>query len=75
MPNKDALLITDVIEQVVLVLPASPQSEHVVIGIYGSLNSGVIDFRVLQGSRHEHVRWDIVGATHEDWNTIQSQEE
>ena len=71
MPNQHSLLVTYVIEDIVFILPATPQTKHVVIGVNSCLDSFVINIWVFHGSRHEHIRWDIVRASDEDWNSIQ----
>jgi hypothetical protein len=71
MPYQHSLLVTYVIEDVVFILPTTPQAKHIVIGVNSCLYCFVINLWVFHGSRHEHIRWNIVRPPNEYWNSIQ----
>ena len=72
MPDKHALLIACVVEDIVFVLSSTPQAKHVVVGVYSCLYSQVVDQPVvLKRPRHEHIWWDVVGAPHENRHSVQ----
>ena len=69
------MLITDIIEDIVLILTTTPKSEHVIVAIYCILDSLVVNLRILESSRHEHVRRNVVSSFHKGRNAVDSSEE
>lgn len=53
-----------------LVLAASPEPQHVVVSVNGCLDRLVINIWLSKSPWHEHVRRDVVRASHEHRDPI-----
>ncbi len=64
VPDQQPLLVAQLVENVVVVLPAAPEAQHVLVRLQRVVDDAPVDLGVSQRFRHEHLRRDVVAAPH-----------
>lgn len=71
MPNQQPILITQIVEDIVVELPATPYTKHIEVPEDGGLDGFGVDGGVFKGAGHEHVGGDVVAAAHEQGDVVE----
>lgn len=70
LPYQYSFFITKSIKVITLIITTSPNSNHIIVGIYCVLNNLFII--LLLYSRHKHIRGYIVTTFHKNVNLVKS---